>query len=279
MIVSVLINNCPIQIALVNKISKEINIDMVFMSKNLLTKKKKTFFYFIKRVVRIPFELPFRFAWDKLKQMYNQKHPNIPSNIEYQIVNNINSETVLNYIRIKKPSLLIVSATTMIRKEIIREAQKNNSLILNLHTGVSPYIKGGPNCTNWCLANNYYLIGNTIMKLDEGIDSGAIIATEQTKLTGNESLFELHHKVMEHGFDLYIKVITCYVKNKITLNSIPQNSITTKGSLFYTKDWTILKVIKAYYNYLFLYKKGIQSFKLDNQIKLFPFLCENEKRR
>ena len=165
----------------------------------------------------------------------------------------------------------------MIKEEIINEAEKVNCLILNLHTGVSPYIKGGPNCTNWCLANNYYLIGNTIMKLDKGIDSGAIIATECTALDGNETLFELHHKVMEHGFNLYVKVISCYVKDKVALKSIPQDNISNKGNLFYTKDWTIFKVIRAYYNFIFLYKKGIQSFKLEAHIQLFPFSCKQSK--
>ena len=161
----------------------------------------------------------------------------------------------------------------MVKKEIIDEAKKINCIILNLHTGVSPYIKGGPNCTNWCLANNYYLIGNTVMTLDAGIDSGAIIATECTKLDGNESLFDLHYKVMEHGFDLYVRVISCYVKEKIVLKSISQDDISTKVSLFYTKNWTIAKVIKAYYNYKFFYKEGVKSFTLDDSIKLFPFSC------
>ncbi len=273
MIIAVFVNDCPIQVALINKISKEIIIDTVFRSKNILPKKKKTLFYFAKRAMRVPFELPFRFAWEKLKKTYRKQYPTIPKNIKCQKVDNINDKTVINYIKEKKPGLIIVSATTMIRKEIIDEAEKIGCTILNLHTGVSPYIKGGPNCTNWCLAENYYLIGNTVMKLDQGIDSGAVIATELTKLDGSENLFELHYKVMEHGFDLYTKVIVCIVKNQMPLNAIPQDQICTNGKLFYTKDWTIVKVIKAYFNYKFLYKKGIQSFKLNNEIKLFLFSC------
>lgn len=275
MIVSIFINDCPIQLALVNKISKEINIDTVFRSKNLSTKKKKTFLYFIKRAIRVPFELPFRFAWEKLKKTYRTKYPDMPMGVKSRNVNNINDKIVIDYIKEEKPALIIVSATTMIKKEIINEAEKINCLILNLHTGISPYIKGGPNCTNWCLANNYYLIGNTIMKLDQGIDSGAIIATELTKLNGNESLSELHYKVMEHGFDLYTRVVSCYVQNRIIPKAIPQDDITTEGNLFYTKDWTIAKVIKAYYNYNFLYKKGVQSFKLEDKIRLFSFSCNS----
>ena len=116
------------------------------------------------------------------------------------------------------------------------------------------------------------------MTIDLGIDSGEIIATELTKLNGEESLFELHHKVMEQGFDLYVRVISFYVKNKIPLKSTLQDTIPTEGNLYYTKDWTIKKVIKAYYNYIFLYKKGIESFLVGDKIKLFPFLYEMRKK-
>ena len=226
------------------------------------------------RLIRIPFEMPFRLAWNQLKSRYQKKYPKAPKDIKYHTVDNINDKVVIDYIREKKPELIIVSATTMVRDEIMNEADKINCLILNLHTGVSPYIKGGPNCTNWCLANNDYLVGNTVMKLDKGIDSGAVIASELTKLDGDESLFELHYKVMEHGFDLYAKVVRCYVENGSVPNVIPQDDISTTGSLFYTKDWTIIKVLQAYYNYKFLYRDGVKSFKLNDSIKLFSFKCD-----
>jgi methionyl-tRNA formyltransferase len=80
--------------------------------------------------------------------------------------------------------------------------------ILNLHTGLSPYVKGGPNSTNWCIANNeLYLIGNTIMWIDEGIDPGNIVTTEITEFTGDERLTDVHIKVMDHGHNLYLKAI------------------------------------------------------------------------
>ena len=275
MIVSIFINECPIQMALVNKISKNITVNTVFRSKNIVNNnQKKTYIYYLKRFIRIPFEMPFRLAWNQLKNRYQQEYPEIPKDIEYHTVENINDQAVIDYIREKEPGLIIVSATTMVLEEIINEADKINCLIINLHTGVSPYIKGGPNCTNWCLAKNYYLVGNTVMKLDRGIDSGSVIASELTKLNGNESLFELHYKVMEHGFDLYTKVIKCYVENNKIPNIILQDDISTKGMLFYTNDWTISKVIQAYYNYRFLYKDGIKSFKLNDTIKLFPFRCD-----
>ncbi|MFK5976788.1 MAG: formyltransferase family protein [Sulfurovum sp.] len=275
MIIAIFTNECPIQNALVYKIIKDIEIDTVFKSRNIINNlTKKSFLYYLKRLIRIPFEMPFRLAWNRLIKVYHKKYPYISTEVKQYLVNNINDDIVIRYIKERKPELIVVSATTMVKDEIINEAKNINCLILNLHTGVSPYIKGGPNCTNWCLSNNYYLIGNTIMRLDIGIDSGAIIATECTILNGDESLFELHYKVMEHGFDLYLRVISCYRRDKTLLNATSQDDISQNTTLFYTKDWTITKVIKAYYNYKFFYKKGINSFKLDYNIKLFPFVCK-----
>ena len=275
--VAIFTNTCPIQNALINKIiSKGINIDTIFISKNIIPSKKRKISYIFNRLLRVPFELPFRISWEKLRSHYKKRYPNTPKNCNVIEVDNINNEIVIQYIKTQKPSLIIVSATTMVKDRIIEEAEKINCMILNLHTGVSPYIKGGPNCTNWCLALDYYLIGNTIMKLDKGIDSGAIITTECTKLDGDESLYDLHYKVFEHGFNLYIRVINCLIEKKKVPNIILQDNITKEGKLFYTKDWTITQVIKAYYNFLFNYKKGIKVFN-KKDIILFPFKCERDK--
>jgi methionyl-tRNA formyltransferase len=42
------------------------------------------------------------------------------------------------------------------------------------------------------------MIGSTVMLLDDGIDSGNIIASARTPLNGRESLLELHIKVIDH---------------------------------------------------------------------------------
>jgi len=275
MLVSVFINDCPIQLALVDKLHGSISIDSIFLSKNILanknTSKYKKIPYFFKRLIRVPFELPFRLVWNKLIFTYKRQVIVSENRMKKFHVNNINDSIVLEYIKNKKPGLIVVSATTMVKEDLINAALKINCVILNLHTGVSPYIKGGPSCTNWCLANNYYLIGNTVMTLDKGIDSGAIISTELTELTGQESLYELHKKVFDHGFDLYTRVVSSIVKSKVALTLTPQKEISTDGKLFYTKDWTILKVIQAYLNFLFRYKKGVRNFKLNKGVKLFPF--------
>jgi methionyl-tRNA formyltransferase len=125
--------------------------------------------------------------------------------------------------------------------------------ILNLHTGLSPYVKGGPNCTNWCIANqDFHLIGNTIMWIDKGIDTGNILTTEFTLINGNENLSELHLKVMEHAHNLYISAVKFLVKGK--RQSVKQSDI-ADGVTFYTKQWNLKQKFKLVKNFSQLKKQ------------------------
>jgi methionyl-tRNA formyltransferase len=113
--------------------------------------------------------------------------------------------------------------------------------ILNLHTGLSPYVKGGPNCTNWCIANNQFdLIGNTIMWLNAGIDSGNIITTETVDILRAKDLDTAHLMVMEQAHDLYVRTLRYIESQTAPYHSVPQSEIGL-GQLYLTKMWTAEK--------------------------------------
>ena len=109
-------------------------------------------------------------------KFYNKKL--VPANenlISY--VNNINDliKSVSNF-----EFDLVVVSEQVFKKKLIDSLKPK---ILNLHTGLSPYVNGGPNCTNWCISNDRFdLIGNTVMYLNEGIDSGNIISSKKLDL-------------------------------------------------------------------------------------------------
>ncbi|MDR3448849.1 MAG: formyltransferase family protein, partial [Alphaproteobacteria bacterium] len=164
----------------------------------------------------------------------------------------VNACTVIELVKAEKPDLVLVSGTDLLRQELI-DAIGKSAKIMNLHTGLSPYLKGGPNCTNWALAlGKFDLIGNTVMWLDDGIDSGNLIATERTPLTGRESLFELHRKVMDHAHELYGR---CYAQavagNK--LPSVPQAKLAS-GRLFLSREWTGVQMLRALINFYLRYR-------------------------
>ena len=225
------------QIALANKVSQDFNLVGIVIE-NKPKKKFSEFIVkqlFIKVLDRIVFKQIHQ-SWINLLNYYKKLFTGFPKT-ETITVSNINSEETISFINKLQPDLIMVSGTGLIKNKILSLPIKNG--IVNLHTGLSPYIKGGPNCTNWCLATKQYqYIGNTIMWIDAGIDSGALITTEQTLLSGEESFEEIHIKVMNHAHELYLRSLRKLEKDKSNVPSVLQSSI-TNGTTYFTKDWNL----------------------------------------
>lgn len=238
------INDEPNQKALISKLEKQFQISGIVCEnrpaktiRDLSTKE-----LIIKAISRVFFQKIDK-VWSELQRYYvNNYH--FENDIPTIYVKNINEQNVYDFTQSLNADLVIVSGTSLVKKKNLEIPLKIG--ILNLHTGLSPYIKGGPNCTNWCISTNQFeFIGNTIMWIDEGIDSGNIFFTERTKLNGNESFFDIHFKVMEHAHELYIKAINnlnCGQKNSISQNKID------KGKTYFSKDWGIRERINLIKN-------------------------------
>jgi len=224
--------NQPNQIALSCKIAEKFNlIGIVAESKR--KKKKISLKIFIKIYHKLLFKKVDN-AWFGLLKYYKSKYPKFPET-ELLITNDINSDEVYSFSQKKKPDLIIVSGTHLIKGKLLNLSPSIG--ILNLHTGISPYIKGGPNCTNWCLSNDeFHLIGNTVMWLNEEIDGGRIISTEFVEFTGKENLNEIHFKVMENAHDLYLRTIEKVLSNPSGYKGIKQEEIGA-SKLYSSKKW------------------------------------------
>src|SRR5205814_4677043 len=185
---------------------------------------------------------PFVRVWKQLMERYRAEFPGFPPASRAE-VGNVNDQQTLETIAQFAPDLVVVSGTNLVGRAVIEAAQRHGGIV-NLHTGISPYVKGSPNCTNWCLATGQFeKIGNTVMWLDPGIDSGDLIATERTPLDGRESLHDLHWKVMEHGHDLYRRCVEAIAGGR-PVARVPQRSI-AEGHTYYRADWSALPMIAA----------------------------------
>ena len=177
-------------------------------------------------------------AWINLMKYYDKHFPAWPD-VPIIKVSDINDTATENFTKHIQPDLIIVSGSGLIREPLISIPTSKG--IINLHTGLSPYVKGGPNCTNWCIANNtFHLVGNTIMWLNAGIDTGNIITTETVDITKTKNLNEAHQVVMDHAHGLYLKAIQYLLETEPPYNSVQQNSI-DRGQLYLTKMWTARK--------------------------------------
>lgn len=239
----------PNQAALCRKLEQHCDISAIVLSQNVPRKTPPATRRLHSLVNRASARLvgrPFVNAWQQLQKSYNESYANYPDT-QIVRVKNVNDAATIQTIEGISPDLVIVSGTNMVGRRILEMAAHGIGAV-NLHTGLSPYIKGGPNCTNWCLAEgSFHLIGNTVMWLDPGIDSGNIIASEQTNLTGRETLSELHWKVMEHAQAMYVSVVAKLARGE-WVPSVPQDSIGS-GKTYYSIDWDLQAMLNARYNF------------------------------
>lgn len=199
------------------------------------------------RLTGVLLGLPMRKAWFGMQTHYEQTYPAWPL-ADVSRHDGVNSESVAALVATVKPDLVIVSGTDLLKQPLIDAISSTGGRILNLHTGISPYIKGGPNCTNWCLAiGQPELIGNTVMWIDAGIDSGNIVSTEQTPLRDVATLTQLHIAVMDHAHDLYCRTVA-RLRAEEPVPSVPQHEL-GEGRLFLTKHWTGEKAVQAWLNF------------------------------
>ncbi len=251
------IGNAPHHIALANLLQEKFDVAGIILesrpsqNKNLLSRIRKRLF-----------QSPLASAWKSMQADCRRRHPSL-INSNVLNVENINSQAAIDFAIAQSPELVAVSGTRMIKNKMLSKTPTGK--ILNLHTGLSPYIKGGPNCTNWCLAEQkIHLIGNTVMWIDEGIDSGNLIGTEFTPLQGDEDLNELHIKVMQHAHDLYVRCIGKAILGEA--NNVDQQSI-CEGTTYYSRQWTTSKARAAVQNfdqsYRSIFKGDLQKLRLD----------------
>ncbi len=234
--------NEPNQKALAHKIAKHHDV-VGLVVETRISKQKLTPRQFLEKAIGKVFLSKINNAWSYQHAHYRQKYSGFPD-INTLEIENINSDGVIGFTEAMNPDLIVVSGTRLIKNKTLSVRPPKG--IINLHTGLSPYIKGGPNCTNWCISTNqFHLIGNTIMWIDEGIDTGNIIATELTKLDQKDSLNDIHLKVMEHAHDLYIRSI-----DAIRIGNVPnvKQSDIAMGTTYYTRQWNLRSKINLIRN-------------------------------
>jgi len=248
------VGNEPNQKALANKIHSRFPLSAIILETRI-NKKKLNIKEIFTKAIEIIFLNKIRRSWKGMAKYYDDKFSEYPK-VEILNVENINCKESYNFTKSNNPDLVLVSGTSIVNEELL--SLQPSIGVLNLHTGISPYIKGGPNCTNWCIATkNYHLIGNTIMWIDSGIDTGNILTTEFSKLDGHENLFNIHVKVMNHAHDLYVRSIDFISKEK--KSNVKQEDISTKGKTFYTKQWNLKEKFALINN--------LEEFKLEVRLK------------
>lgn len=117
------------------------------------------------------------------------------------------------------PDLIAVAAYGQILPKSILDLPRFGCL--NVHTSLLPKYRGAAPI-QWAILNGERETGVTIMKMDAGLDTGAIVARESTAIRDDDNAETLHDRLAKLGADLLVRTIPGYIAGSIV--PIPQPS-------------------------------------------------------
>ena len=126
---------------------------------------------------------------------------------------NLKNESFIEELTALKANLQIVVAFRMLPKVVWQLPEYGT---FNLHASLLPEYRGAAPI-NWAIINGETKTGVSTFFIDEKIDTGNVILQEEVTIGENETLGELHDKLMYLGSELVVK----------TVNQIAQNNVTT----------------------------------------------------
>jgi methionyl-tRNA formyltransferase len=121
-------------------------------------------------------------------------------------------EQFIQSLRALAPDLIAVTAYGQILPQSILDLPRFGCL--NVHTSLLPKYRGAAPIQRAVL-NGESETGVTIMKMDAGMDTGAMLTQEKTPIHPTDNSQTLHDRLAEMGAALLIKTIPDYVAGKI----------------------------------------------------------------
>ena len=135
---------------------------------------------------------------------------------------NLKSEEFLDQLKNLNGNLQIVVAFRMLPKAVWQLPEYGT---FNLHASLLPNYRGAAPI-NWAIINGETKTGVSTFFIDEKIDTGNIILQEEVAIGDDETLGELHDKLMEVGSSLVVKTVQLIEKG--TVQTIKQPEIEEK---------------------------------------------------
>jgi methionyl-tRNA formyltransferase len=179
---------------------------------------------------------------------------------------NVNDEQSIVFAERCSADYIITFGSSILKKEWI---DKFRNRILGIHLGLSPYYRGSG--TNFFPFVNQELgaIGFTLMNLDEGVDTGAIIHQAYANFVQGDSIHSVGNRLLQEMYDAIVRLMQI----KVDLSQSVKQPQKESGRLYRKKDFTDLALTTALTNI----QNGIIDKFIDdelNQRMLFPLIKE-----
>ena len=132
-------------------------------------------------------------------------------------------EKFIAELRELKPDLIVVVAYGQILPQTILDLPHFGCL--NVHTSLLPKYRGAAPI-QLAIADGEPETGVAIMKMDAGLDTGAILSTRRTPILAADDSQVLHDRLAQLGAELLAEIIPNYVAGKITPQPQPAEGST-----------------------------------------------------
>jgi len=196
------------------------------------------------------------------------KPPSLPADVPIIRAEDINSLAVVDFINKLRPDVVCVNGTNLLREPMLNLILNIPYGIINLHTGLSPYSRGG-NCNLFMLLEKHpELVGITIHHIDKGTDSGDIIISARPELEAGDNYAMIDAKTFRIGIDMLLVAIRQLIEGRaIRIKQWEAGKLFLRRTGYNYHPYLRLKVNR-------LLKKGIISDylrdreKIDAKVKL-----------
>ena len=136
----------------------------------------------------------------------------LPASCTVHKIPSVNSDACRKHLQKLNPDLIVVIGTRMIRRETLRAT---NAKVVNYHSGINPAYRG-QNGGYFALANGEPdKFGVTIHLVDEGVDTGAIIAQKTFRPTRADNFTTYPLVLAIVGRDILAEAIKQILKGNI----------------------------------------------------------------
>ncbi len=122
------------------------------------------------------------------------------------------NESFLAELRALQPDLIVVVAYGQILPQALLDLPRHGCL--NVHTSLLPKYRGAAPI-QWAIANGDAETGVTIMKMDAGLDTGPILATEGTPIAVMDDAATLHDRLAQLGAALLVRTIPDHIAGRL----------------------------------------------------------------
>ena len=137
----------------------------------------------------------------------------LANNIPVFQPNTLRDGTALSIIKDLAPDIIVVVAYGKILPKEILEFPKYGAI--NGHASLLPELRGA-SPIQWAIVSGKTETGVTVMQMDEGMDTGDILAVSKTVILQEETAGELFSRLAEVTADLIVKTLDDIEKNNIT---------------------------------------------------------------